>query len=109
VKKLFLETLLPLAILILIGYFFIKTPSDLFTWNLVLFIIVGSIAMFIYLIILEKFSDFDFDEPFVNPWTRVPLAFPTLLPITLFLAIAVLLDTKYEVFGTKRRKEAVLI
>ena len=51
-KKLFIETLLPLAILILIGYFFIKTPTDLLTWNLVLFIIVGSAAMIIYLIVL---------------------------------------------------------
>ena len=42
--QLFKGTLLPLAILILIGYFFIKTPTDLLTWNLVLFIIAGALG-----------------------------------------------------------------
>ena len=107
--QLFKGTLLPLAILILIGYFFIKTPSDLLTWDLVLFIIVGSIAMIIYLIILEKFSDFDFEDPFVGAWTRYPLSFPALLPITLFLAIGVLLDTKYEAFNTKSSLLEIII
>jgi hypothetical protein len=109
-KKLFIETLLPLAILILIGYFFIKTPTDLLTWNLVLFIIVGSAAMIIYLIILEKFTDFDFDDPFVGAWTRLPLQFSALLPITLIMVIgAFFLDEKYEVFGTKSSLLLIII
>ena len=100
--QLFKGTLLPLAILILIGYFFIKTPTDLLTWNLVLFIIVGSIAMIIYLIILKKFSDFDFDDPFAIEWTRFPLQFPALLPITLIIVIVEFFsDKKYEMFYTK--------
>ena len=108
--QLFKGTLLPLAILILIGYFFIKTPTDLLTWNLVLFIIVGSIAMIIYLIVLKKFSDFDFDDPFVGVWTRFPLLFPTLLPITLIMVIsAFFLDEKYEVFGTKSSLLLIII
>ena len=108
--QLFKETLLPLAILILIGYFFIKTPTDLLTWNLVLFIIAGSVAMGIYLIILVKFFDFDFDDPFATVWTRFPLQFFTLLPITLIIVIsAFFLDEKYEVFGTRSSLLGVII
>ena len=108
--QLFKETLLPLAILILIGYFFIKTPTDLLTWNLVLFIIAGSVAMGIYLIILVKFSDFDFDDPFATVWTRFPLLFPTLLPITLIIVInEFFLDEKYEVFDTKSSLLGIII
>ena len=108
--QLFRETLLPLSMLILIGYFFIKTPTDLLTWNLVLFIIVGSIAMVIYYIILDKFTDFDFDDPFAAVWTRFPLQFFTLLPITLIMVIsAFFLDEKYEVFGTRSSLLGVII
>ena len=108
--QLFRETLLPLSMLILIGYFFIKTPTDLLTWNLVLFIIAGSVAMGIYLIILVKFFDFDFDDPFATVWTRFPLQFFTLLPITLIIVInEFFLDEKYEVFGTRSSLLGIII
>ena len=114
--QLFRETLLPLSMLILIGYFFIKTPTDLLTWNLVLFIVVGSIAILIYLFILNKFYDLNpYEDPSFGEWgsiwnARLPLLFPTLLPITLIIVITeFFLDEKYEVFDTKSSLLGIII
>ena len=114
--QLFRETLLPLSMLILIGYFFIKTPTDLLTWNLVLFIVVGSLAILIYLFILNKFYDLNpYEDPSFGEWgsiwnARLPLLFPTLLPITLIIVITeFFLDEKYEVFDTKSSLLGIII
>ena len=66
--------------------------------------------MIIYLIILVKFFDFDFDDPFATVWTRFPLQFFTLLPITLIIVInEFFLDEKYEVFDTKSSLLGIII